>query len=255
MSAVVLIWKSNMKKYYRNKMESIGSLIQPILWLLIFSVGMSSFMSGSESSFSYMTFVLPGMIGFTLVSACVNGGTAWLSDRMNGVVKTYQVAPISRFAPLIANVFTIISKSIIQVVIIVLMGLLLGASLKITLMSVVFSVILIGLFGFGFAGVALYFSSKASNSGAYHMVIFMFQMPLLFFSNALYSAEQLPTLLKIIVKINPMSSLISGLRDLLINPGHMNYPALIVQIGYLSIFGLFGLFIAKKAYSKIIWND
>lgn len=255
MSAIISIWKSNMKKFYRNKMESIGSLIQPLLWLLIFSVGMSSFMSDASLPFNYLTFVLPGMIGFTLVSACINGGTSWLSDKMNGVVKTYQVAPISRYAPLAANILTILSKSILQGIVIVFVGVVLGATLKVSVVSLILSILLIALFGFGFAGVALYFASKAPNSGAYHMVIFLFQMPLLFFSNALYSTEQLPLVLKLIVSLNPMTYLISGLRALLVSSDLLNYPSLLLQIGFLSIFALFGLLIAKKAYSQIIWND
>lgn len=255
MNVVASIWKKDMKKFFRNKMESIGSLIQPILWMLIFSVGMSSFMDGSQSSFSYISFVLPGMIGFTLVNACINGGTSWINDRMNGVVKTYQVAPISRYAPLLANVLTIISKALIQTMIIMIIGILLGAKFKITTYSIVFSIILVALFGIGFAGISLYFASKSPNSGAYHMVIFLFQMPMLFFSNALYSAEQLPIAIKIIVSLNPMTFLISGLRDLMVLSNDIDINILFYQISYLIIFAIFGISIAKKSYSDIIYQS
>ena len=254
MNAVITIWQSNMKKFFRNKMESVGSLIQPILWLLIFSVGMSRFISDTNASFNYMTFVLPGIIGFTLVSASINGGTSWIDDRMNGVVKTYQVAPISRCVPLIANILTIVAKSILQGIIIIIMGLILGASIKISLIGLILSILLIVLFVFGFAGVALYFASSAANSGAYHMVIFLFQMPLLFFSNALYGLEQMPVALKAIAYLNPMSYLASGLRALFASSTQIDYVALLVQIGVLALFAAFGLLISKKAYSKLVWK-
>ena len=252
MRIIISIWKKNMKKYFRNRMESVGSLIQPMMWLLLFSVGMSSFMTGPDD---YLTFVLPGMIGFTIVSASINGGTSWIDERMSGIVKTYQAAPISRFAPLVANVMTVLSKVLIQCLVILVAGLLLGASLNVNPFSLLIAFMLVILFGIGFSGIALYFASKAPNGGAYHMVIFMFQMPMLFFSNALYTTAHLPLIFKVIVTLNPMTYLISGLRRLTaIAPSH-GVLDLIVQLAILSMFALFGMMIATKAYKDIIDQD
>ena len=244
-----------MKKFFRNKMESIGSLLQPLLWLMIFSVGMSSFMSDTNMPYSYLTFVLPGMIGFTLVSACINGGTSWINDKTNGIIKTYQVAPISRFSPLIANILSIFSKALLQGIVIIVVGLILGATLKLSVVGFILSIVLIGLFIFAFSGVALYFASKSPNSSAYHMVIFIFQMPLLFLSNALYSLNTLPTVLKVFANLNPMTYLISGIRMLLFDSVQISLSSLIVQIVVLAGFAIFGLLIAKRAYAKIIWEN
>lgn len=255
MRIIVSIWKKNMKKYFRNRMESVGSLIQPLMWLLLFSVGMSSFMTGPDGAFDYLTFVLPGMIGFTIVSASINGGTSWIDERMSGIVKTYQAAPISRFAPLVANVMTVLSKVLIQCLVILAVGLLLGASLNVNLISFLIAFLLVILFGIGFSGIALYFASKAPNGGAYHMVIFMFQMPMLFFSNALYTTAQLPLIFKVIATLNPMTYLISGLRRLTAPIPSHGVMDLIVQLAILSVFALFGMIIATNAYKGIIDQD
>ncbi|RCW51614.1 ABC-2 type transport system permease protein [Halanaerobium sp. ST460_2HS_T2] len=241
-----------MKKYFRNRMESIGSLIQPMLWLLLFSVGMSSFFQNTNKGFDYLTFVLPGMIGFTLLSASINGGTSWLNERMNGIVKSYMVAPISRFAPLAANVLTVLSKALIQGAIILIVGILLGAKISLAPANILVSLLLIILFGFGFSGIALYFASKAPNNGAYHMVIFMFQMPLLFFSNALYSSEKLPLFFKIVVNLNPMTYLIAGLREMMVLTDSIFTFNLLKEVLALLAFALFGILIAIKAYKEII---
>jgi len=111
------------------------------------------------------------------------------------------------------------------------------------------------LFGIGFSGIALYFASKAPNGGAYHMVIFMFQMPMLFFSNALYTTAKLPLIFKVIVTLNPMTYLISGLRRLTATAPSHGVLDLIVQLAILSMFALFGMMIATKAYKGIIDQD
>lgn len=256
MKIIVSIWKKNMTKFFRNKMECIGTLIQPMLWLFIFSVGMSRFISNSNNAYDYLSFVLPGMIGFTLISACINGGTTWLNERLTGIVKVYRVAPISRIAPLVANILTVLSKALIQSAVIMIFGVLLGAKINISILQTLIALIMIILFGIGFSGVALYFASKAPNSSAYHMIIFLFQMPLLFFSNALYTAENLPVAIRIIVSINPMTYLISGLRNLLmLQTNNAVTSGVFFSIMVLSLFAFGGLGIAKRAYNKIIYQD
>lgn len=255
MNVVYALWLKNMKKFLRNRAESLGTLIQPLLWLLLFSVGMSSFMTGAKGNFDYLSFVLPGMIGFTLVTACINGGTTWLDERMTGIVNTYLVAPISRVTPLVANMLTVVTKALLQSAVIIAVGVLLGAAVRVDLMNGLLSAVLILLFGIGFSGIALYFASKAPNSGAYHMVIFLFQMPLLFFSNALYATETLPVLLQIFVRLNPMTYLITGIRSLMITPSPHGLFDLGVQILVLSGFALLGTVIASNAYKKIIYQE
>lgn len=73
--------------------------------------------------------------------------------------------------------------------------------------------VLICGFGLGFAGIGLAVASRASSAGGYHMLIFMFTLPTLFASNALYPLASLPTWMKIMAQANPMSYVVDGLRQ------------------------------------------
>ncbi|BDU51472.1 hypothetical protein HLVA_20410 [Haliovirga abyssi] len=84
----------------------------------------------------------------------------------------------------------------------------------------------------------------------------MLQMPLLFFSNVLYATEKLPLIFGIIVKINPMTYLVAGLRTMFTQQGSFVFTRdLTIQILILFIFAIFGMSIATKAYKEIISRD
>jgi len=47
MSAAVTLWSKHMVKSIHNQMEMTGMLIQPILWVVLFGVGMGSLLGPS----------------------------------------------------------------------------------------------------------------------------------------------------------------------------------------------------------------
>lgn len=65
MSAAITLWSKQMTKSLRNQMEMSGMLIQPVLWVVLFGVGMGSLLGPSVPGGEdfYITFMLPGMEG------------------------------------------------------------------------------------------------------------------------------------------------------------------------------------------------
>ena len=91
MSATILLWQKQMKKALVHPEEIVGMLVQPILWVILFGVGMRSLMGVTtpDSGNDYMTFVVPGIVALTAVSAAIAGGSTWLSERLIGIIKEY----------------------------------------------------------------------------------------------------------------------------------------------------------------------
>ncbi len=132
MSASLVLWQKQMKKSLVHSEEIVGTLIQPILWVVLFGVGMRSLMGavGPGEGDGYMTFVLPGIVALTVVGGAIGGGSAWLNERLMGIVKEYLVAPIPRLSILMGNALSITTKVLIQSIIIMLVGVLMGAEIK-----------------------------------------------------------------------------------------------------------------------------
>ncbi len=132
MGASIVLWHKQMKKTLVHDEEIVGTLIQPVLWVVLFGVGMKSLMGavGPGDGDGYMTFVLPGIVALTAVGGAIGGGSTWLNERLMGIVKEYLVAPIPRLSILMGNALSITTKVLIQSIIIMIVGVLMGARLS-----------------------------------------------------------------------------------------------------------------------------
>jgi len=248
MKATWIIWKKYMRKM--GVEEIVGMLIQPILWVLIFSKGMAGMISGGMDGRFYLSFMLPGIMALTALGGSVGGGYTWLNERVNGLVREYWVAPVSRFGILMGNNAANVTKSLLQTLAIVLVGLLAGAVFSTSVWGVIGTISLVAGFGLGFGGIALSVASSTDNAGAYHSMLMLLNLPLLFLSNALYALETLPKWMQVAAKINPTSYLVDGVRQLMMNATG-DFPlwlcfAVVVGFGVLSMFLSVGAF--KKSY-------
>ena len=258
MHATILLWQKQIKKALVHPEEIVGMLIQPILWVILFGVGMRSFMGTNtqDSGSEYMTFVIPGIVALTAVSAAIAGGSTWLNERIIGIVKEYLAAPIPRLSILMGNATSIVSKVLIQSVVILIVGLLMGAKLSDDPLGWIGGLLLIAAYGIGFSGFALAVASSTDSSEGYHMMIFLLQLPLLFLSNSLYPLNTLPTWMRIGTYINPTTYVVTGLRRITLSPTYAmgtdaNIPLWLCFFVTAS-FAVFGMNIALRAFIKAI---
>ncbi len=259
MTATYTLWHKHMRKMLAQPAEITGMLIQPILWVVLFGVGMKSlFSSMGGSSGSYIAFMAPGIIALSSLGGAIAGGSGWLNERRQGIVKEYLAAPISRTSILAGNAFTVVTKSMIQAILIFLVSLLMGARISNNPLKLVGAILLVVGFGLGFAGVAIAIASLTDTPEAYHMMIFLLNLPLLFASNALYPIDVMPDWMKIISYLNPTTYLISGLREFLFTNDNIMATSATIPIWssflVIALFAFLGMLWAKKAFKKSLAN-
>ena len=258
MNATFLLWQKQIKKARVHPEEIVGMLIQPILWVILFGVGMGSLMetTNPNSRIDYMTFVIPGIVALTAVSGAIAGGSTWLSERLLGIFKEYLTAPIPRLSILMGNATSIVTKVLIQSIIILFVGLIMGAKLSANPLGWLGGLLLIAGYGIGFSGFALAVASSTDSSEGYHMMIFLLQLPLIFLSNSLYPLETLPTWMRIGAYANPTTYVVTGLRQITLGStvtmGPMaNIPlwlCFVVSTGFAAV----GMNLALKAFKTAI---
>jgi ABC-2 type transport system permease protein len=217
MTAAITLWHKHMRKFLGNPEEMIGLMIQPILWVVLFGVGMRGMVSGDMpgSGDSYVTYMLPGIIALSALGGAIGGGSVWLSERLRGIVKEYLVAPIPRLSILMGNALSTLTKGMVQAIAILGVGMLMGAELNTNPLGWLGGLTLVMGFGLGFSGLALAMASRTNNPGAYHAMIMVFNLPMLFLSNALYPLDAMPTWMKVGALINPTTYTVDGLRQMM----------------------------------------
>jgi ABC-2 type transport system permease protein len=258
MTAAITLWHKHMRKFLANPEEMIGLMIQPVLWVVLFGVGMRGMVSGDvpTGEDSYVTFMLPGIVALSALGGAIGGGSAWLSERLRGIVKEYLVAPIPRLSILMGQALSTLTKSMIQAIAILAVGVVIGAELTSNPLGWLGGLTIVTGFGLGFSGLALMMASRTNNPGAYHAMIMVFNLPMLFLSNALYPLAAMPSWMRIGSLINPTTYTIDGLRQML-----FRYPGSPVGSGMLPLwlcwvvvaaFAALGVWMATSAFRKSV---
>ena len=128
MKIIYILWLRQIKKYFRSKSRIIGSLGQPLLFLLAFGFGFGSIYQKAGQG-NYMQFLAPGIIGMGILFTAVFSGIEIIWDRQFGFLKETLVAPVSRFKIMIGRTMGGATVAIFQGIIVLVLTLIFGFKL------------------------------------------------------------------------------------------------------------------------------
>lgn len=249
MYATYVIWSKHMTKFFRNTEEAIGLALQSVLWVVLFGVGMRSIVTQVNNG-DYMGFILPGIIALSALGGAVGGGMMLLDERLRGITKEYLVSPIPRLSILLGNAASTTTKALLQALLMLVIGMAMGVRLAGNPLGWLGALLLVALFSVGFSGIALAVAAVSRSIMGYHGMIFLFNLPLLFASNALYPLSILPTWMRTMVLLNPTTYLIDAMRALAF--GAEPTLPLINSVVIIAVFALLGIWLALAAFRRVI---
>jgi ABC-2 type transport system permease protein len=197
----------NLLKLGRDKMKLFMNLFMSGLLLFIFSFVMKSAALGLEHPMNYL---ISGIIIMTVFQSSLNNSMNILEDISTGFMKEILVAPISRWQIAIGHVLSSTVVSVIQGLIIVVIGLFMG--LNIDLLHGTLVVGLMFLVGLTFSSLGLYLATITKESSNFQLVVMIVTFPLTFLSGALIPTMALPKILLPIVYVNPLTYATAAFR-------------------------------------------
>lgn len=249
MYATYVIWSKHMHKFLHNTQEAVGLALQSVLWVVLFGVGMGAFI-GQIEGHDYMSYILPGVIALSALSGSVGGGLILLDERLRGIMKEYLVSPIPRLSILLGNAASTATKALLQALLMLIVGLLMGAHLVGHPLGWLLALLLTGLFALGFTGLALAMAAQSRSIMGYHGMIFLFNLPVLFASNALYPLAVLPDWMRTIVLLNPTTYLVDAVRALA-----FGVPATLdlwLSVGVVTAMAIIGVALAYVSFRRAV---
>jgi ABC-2 type transport system permease protein len=247
MYATYVIWSKHMTKFLRSTEELLGLALQSVLWVVLFGVGMRGVVAEVGGS-DYMSYILPGIVALSALGGAVGGGMVLLDERLRGILKEYLAAPIPRLSILLGSATSTATKALVQAAIMLVVGVLMGARLSLNPLGWLGALLLLGLFAVGFSGLALAVAAVSRSIAGYHGMIFLFNLPLLFASNALYPLAVLPPWMKVIVLANPTTYLIDAVRTLAFGAEATLPLALCVAV--VALFAALGTWLALSVFQR-----
>lgn len=218
MDLIYQLWLRQLQRYVRNGSRILGTIGQPLLLLLALGYGIGAVYKKAGNG-DYLNFLVPGIVTQTILFSGIFWGIIILMDKRFGFLSELLVAPVKRWKILLGSALGGATISLIQGLMVLIISYLLGfrphnwAMIPAAIGLLV--VICVALTSLGAA-----IASMVDDFQGFQGITNLLVMPLFFLSNALFPIEGLPTVLKVISTLNPISYIVDALRILLVGQGH-----------------------------------
>lgn len=241
---IYMIWLRDTIRYFRERSQLYGSVMRPVLWLFILGMGLrSSFRPSGDVS--YTQFIFPGVIAMAVIFTSIQSAITIIWDREFGFMKEILVAPVPRTSVIIGKCFSGTTLSLIQAGIILLLSPLVHVPVRPS--AVVPFVLVITATAFALTGVGALIASRMTSFQGFGTIMNFVIMPMWFLSGAMFPPVNLPRILDVMVRINPLTYGVDLMRRLLLDVGY--YPPLL-SVGYLLAFGVVMVLLAVVAFNR-----
>jgi ABC-2 type transport system permease protein len=220
-SEIIAIFNRWNKKLVRQPILIFFTLIQPLVWFLLFTQAFSAI--GNIPTFqqltgtsSYITFFTAAVIIQTIASSALNAGIGVVTDFDSGFMDKMRVAPIKKSSILFGRLFSAALTTILQVLIILIIGFALGVNIASGILGIILILILAALFGIAWSGISLFVALTTKNQETTLSVGLLTTFPLLFLSASVMPLGLLPDWVQQVAKVNPFTYIAEAFQSLII---------------------------------------
>ncbi|WHU46463.1 ABC transporter permease [Gordonia sp. L191] len=188
--------------------------IQPIMFVVLFAFVFGPAISLGVPGVSYKEYLLPGIMGQTIVFTAFIVATGITADLEKGIVDRFRSLPIRRSSVLVGRSIASLIHSSIGIVVMALTGLIIGWRITTSVAEGALGFALVLLFGFGMIWFGVLIGSWLRSVEAVNGFMFSILFPITFVSNAFVPTQNMQPWLRAIAEWNPMSALVQAMRVL-----------------------------------------
>jgi ABC-2 type transport system permease protein len=205
-------------KLVRQRSRLLSAMVRPMIWLFVIGAGFDA-MLGQTGEMSYQYFLVPGVLGMSMLFGAMLAALATVYDKESGVMRMLVIAPFQHYwivlAKMIGASIAAIIQALLLLVLLAVLGFLKnGVSVPLLILALVAT-------SFACAGVGMLIAAWTPTLENYAVIMNLVIFPMFFLSGALYPVQHLPDVLRWVAGINPYTYGV----DLLKHATLINAPA------------------------------
>ena len=212
---ILTLLHRNIKWRFHNAFTIVITILQPMLWLVLYSAVAGQSMKGIGIA-NYTAFILPGLIVLVSFGACSSSGIMNYLMKADGSFYRILIAPVKRSSIVLGQVLEAVVCSFIEVIILCIVSLFFSVNIATGFTGILLMALLVFLTAFFISGLTYAISLCLPNEVMYETGMNAIVLPVFFLSTALFPADGLSGGLKIAVNLNPFTHVINILRDLIL---------------------------------------
>lgn len=199
----------------REPSALVASVVQPVIWLVLFGNLFSSGLEGLGES--YIAFMTAGVIVMTVFNGAMAGGVEILFDRESKLFERLVAAPIPPVAVMTSRFGFVVALTTLQSAIIIPVAWILGVQIGSGLAGLLLILLTGMILGVGMLAVSTALAFGLRSHAPFFSISGFITLPLIFASNALAPIESMPGWLQVIARVNPMTYTITSVRTLMLD--------------------------------------
>jgi ABC-2 type transport system permease protein len=206
------VWWREMVRFADDRVRIVTALIQPLLFLFVLAPGLETLSEGSTDGVDLTTFMFPGVVCMAIWFSAMISAASLVMDRELGFMREMVVAPVGRSSILLGKVLGGTTTATIQSVVLLALAGLAGIPYD--------PVLLLGLLGlqiliaFAVTSLGVMVATTITRAPTFNSVMQALLFPLIFLSGAMYPVSELPSWLRVLNRLDPLTYAVDPVRRL-----------------------------------------
>jgi len=214
LATITVLARRDVLRFFRQPSRLVGALMQPVVfWLLIGGGFASTFQYAAAPGLGYMQYFYPGIVVMMVLFASIFGTITVIEDRHAGFLQSVLVSPGSRAAVVLGKSLGVSSVGLTQAALFLALAPLAGFAYATIDWPTLVAFLVLGAVGLAAFGFALAWVTDSSQ--AYHAVMSIVLLPAWILSGAMFPSGEPGSALASLLRYNPMSYIVSGVRGAL----------------------------------------
>ncbi len=207
-----------LRKILRRPMYVVYLFVQPVIFVLLFRYVFGGAIN--TGGVSYVNYLMPGIIVMTAMFGALTTGLGLTEDLKSWCRRSPPSLPISRSAVLIGRTAADLATNTVTLVAMLLIGFAVGFRPSQSVDEVALAIVLVLAFAYVFSWISAYIGLTLRDPETVQSIGLLWVIPLVFASSAFVPTSSMPTVLRAIADVNPVSLTVNGARALMIGHGH-----------------------------------
>jgi ABC-2 type transport system permease protein len=224
------------------------TIIQPIIWLLLFGALFKSVADIPGFHGSYINFLAPGVVVMLAVFSAGWTGMGFVEDINSGVMDRMLTSPVWRGALNLGTVTYSAFTIVIQSVLIILLAVVLGADFRGGIVGVIVLLLVAALLGAIFASLSNAVGVLAKQRETLIGIVSFVSLPITFLSAALMQQSLMPHWMRVAAKFNPVNwAVVAGRSAAMVKT---DWGVVLPRLGLLCALLLVAAWLATRAFGR-----
>jgi len=219
-------------RFFRQKNRVFGALGQPIIFWLLFGAGLGSAKVGSDPTSGKLDYAhfFPGTLVMILLFTAIFATISIIEDRREGFLQGVLVAPVPRWSMVMGKVLGGAAIAMLQGIVFLMLGWITGAVggpkiIEPTVLGILGSVLLMAVISIALTALGFLIAWRMDSTQGFHAIMSVFLLPMWLLSGAFFPMD-VGGWLGWIVRLNPLTYGVAGLRHYLQNADVAGLPSL-----------------------------